>query len=213
MIKINEKIYDQQYEIHTRLVSNKRNKCFYLKALFNTLIEIRPKICLEIGTNTGNSAKVFQNYFDKFEPNGVLITCDIKKYVDLSHLKNVKQVIVSHHISDISKYHQINDAELSYDYKNSVTTNINILQKLYQRYDFAFIDGDHTKDSFLKDIQICDSLLNEPKYMLIDDTKEPVHECSQVYYEEIKNNNKYCCYDFEDWKNFVGCSLIYNDIT
>jgi len=208
MKKISPNNYDRQYENHNRLVSPQKKACHYKKALFNTLVELRPKFCLEIGTHKGSSAEVFQNYFDKFEPNGLLVTCDIKKYVDLKNLKNVKQIIVAHHINDISSFHNIKKQELKYSFSESVATNIKILREIKNEYDFAFIDGDHTRDSFLKDIIICETLLKDPKVMLIDDTKEPVHECSYVYMNEIKTSEMYEHYDFDDWKQFVGCSLV-----
>ena len=206
---INSKTYDSQYEKYNRLVSTDKLKCYYKKSMFNTLVEIKPRFCLEIGTNKGGTAEVFQNYFDKYEPNGLLVTCDIKKYVDLKHLKNVKQIIVAHHIRNISTYHDIKDNELKYDFSDSVSTNVKILKDINDAYDFAFIDGDHTKDSFLKDVKICETVLKDPKYMLIDDTKEPVHDCSNVYMNEIKTNvAAYECYDFDNWQQFVGCSLV-----
>ena len=206
-MKISNRIYDTSFEVFSRKVGPNREKCFYQKALYNTLIEIRPKFCLEIGTNTGNTAKIFQKYFDQYMHDGILVTCDIKKYVDLQ-LKNVKQVIVSHHIHDIEKYHNVEKSTLQYVHTNSVNINTGILSNYCQNYDFAFIDGDHTKESFLKDLEICNKLLKSPKVMLIDDTKEPIHDCSSVYKESIKTNSLYECYDFEDWNQFVGCSLI-----
>lgn len=207
-MKINQTSLDPNYEATTRIV-NRTQPCNYLKALFNTLVHFKPKRCIEIGTHTGNTTKVFQKYFDKYMPDGLLVTCDIKKYVDLSNLKNVKQVIVAHHIPNIDSIHRVEKHELLFaDYKNSVKTNVNILKQISPIYDFAFIDGDHTKDSFLKDIEICENVLTPPQLMLIDDTKEHFHECSKVYHEVFKNNENYESYDFEDWHQFVGCSLI-----
>jgi predicted O-methyltransferase YrrM len=208
MLKVSEKNYEKDFETSTRLVGKERNSCHYLKALFNTLVEFKPRVCIEIGTNTGNTTKVFQRYFDQHMPSGLLVTCDIKKYVDLSPLKNVKQLIVAHHIPHIEKFHKVKKEELSFFPENSVSVNTQLLKDVAQEYDFAFIDGDHTKDSFFKDIEICENVLKDPKLMLLDDTKEPFHECSQAYFDIVKKDEKYETYDFEDWKKFVGCSLI-----
>jgi predicted O-methyltransferase YrrM len=192
----------------TRRVGPRRDECHYLSALYSTLVHLKPKTCLEIGTNTGNTARVFQRYFDEHMPDGLLVTCDIKSYADLSNLRNVRQIIVSHHSQSVSKLHPVKDADLKFDPSQSVKTNIEIVKRESEFYDFAFIDGDHTRDSFLKDLEICESVLVSPKNILIDDTKEPVHECKVVYENEIKKSEKYTCYDFEDWDVFVGCSLI-----
>ncbi len=197
-----------KFVLPQRRVGPGKQDCYYLDALYSTLVQLRPKTCLEIGTHTGNTAKVFQEYFDLFCPDGTLVTCDIKRYVDLSHLKNVKQVIVSHHIPSIRRYHNITEEEIVFNHSDSVRTNTEIVGSIFKTYDFAFIDGDHTRESFLRDVEICENLLIEPKIILIDDTKEPVHECMKVYEEEIKKSEKYNCYDFEDWKNFVGSSLV-----
>lgn len=206
MLSIPQNTPENLYQNHTRLVGPNKDKCHYLWGLYATLVKFRPKYCLEIGTHKGNTAKVFQKYFDKYETNGMLVTCDIKKYVDLSDLKNVKQLIVSHHSDEVHKLHNVDRNLLKYSYVDSVKTNIQLLKNEFEMYDFAFIDGDHTRDSFLKDIQISESVLKEPKLMLLDDTKEPVHECMKIYNEEIKP--KYESYDFQDWSVFVGCSLI-----
>lgn len=209
-MKISEKTYDFMFEEQIRKVGPDKKKCHYLKALFNVLVELKPKFCIEIGTNTGKTAQIFQKYFDEYRKDGLLVTCDIKKYTDLSHLKNVKQIIVAHHFKNIDDYHDVDKSSLKYSFEDSIEINLNLLKEAYSgEYDFAFIDGDHTRSSFIKDIQICESVLKEPKFMLLDDTKEPVHECSKVYHEEIKTNQSYHCYDFEDWSKFVGCSLVF----
>ncbi len=207
-LKTTEKIYEKTFESPTRLVGKDRKSCHYLKALFNTLVEFKPQFCIEIGTNTGNTTKVFQRYFDLYMPSGLLVSCDIKSYVNLSSLKNVKQLIVAHHIPHIENFHKVKKEDLLFSFDDSVATNTRLLKEIVHEYDFAFIDGDHTRDSFFKDIQICENVLKDPKLMLLDDTKEPFHECSQAYFDVIKKDEKYETYDFDDWSNFAGCSLI-----
>jgi predicted O-methyltransferase YrrM len=77
-----------------------------------------------------------------------------------------------------------------------------------EKFDLAFIDGDHERESFLKDVQICENLLKDPKIMIIDDTKEEIHPCCHVYFDEIKMSEKYETYDFDDWNRFVGMSIV-----
>lgn len=63
--------------------------------------------------------------------------------------------------------------------------------------------------SFIRDMQIATSLLAPPFRILIDDTKEELHECAAVYQTRIKTMLK--SYDFEDWPVFIGCSLVWKE--
>jgi len=194
---------------------NKR--CYYKTALLNTLIKLKPKVCLEIGTHYGGTAGVFEYYFEKYKRDGVLITADIKKYADIEN-KFVKQVIVYPHIKNIEKFHQVNKEELLVlspnESADSVKENIKILKKELEKvdeklFDFAFVDGDHQRKSFLADISIALQLTKYPHYILLDDTKDEIHESAFVYHNEIIK--KFNHYDFEDWPIFVGMSLIWEN--
>ena len=223
-LKISDACLVDYYETPTRRVNNRvssmrnphnRDKmCVYRKALFNTLERFRPKVCIEIGTHTGNTTKVFQDYFDRYRPDGVLITCDIKKFADFSNLKNVRQVLVAHHTENVQKFHPaVTDAELVHKPSESVKTNIDIIRKELldageELADFAFVDGDHQTQSIINDMAIVEALLKDPKLILIDDTKEEIHECSLYYETSIRGSDDYIAYDFDDWKQFVGCSLV-----
>ena len=118
IFSISEQINAKRFETSNRIVktTNEKKLCFYQKALYATLCTLKPKICIEIGTHTGGTTQVFQQYFDDNNlSDGLLLTCDIKKYVDLSHLKNVKQLIVSHHVENIQSFHRVHKNELLFD--------------------------------------------------------------------------------------------------
>ena len=190
--------------------------CYYKVGLLNTLIKLKPKLCLEIGTHLGGTAKIFEYYFKKYRPDGILITCDIKCYIKLNS-KYIRQVIVYPHINNIEDYHKVTKNELLPAYEdhleNSVKANCEIIKKELSKirassFDFYFIDGDHTRISFLKDIEIAKALSTPPHYILLDDTKEEDHECCFVYQNELKL--KFNHYDFDDWLIFVSMSLIWD---
>lgn len=194
------------------------SSCCYKTGLLNTLIALKPKVCLEMGTLFGGTAQVFQEYFDDHMPDGVLVTADVKRYVDVdSQLPNVLQAIVYAHSTDIVTRHSgvtldqlLDGSEAACN--ESVERNVVILTDWLHKigtdkYDFAFIDADHARLSLLKDIEIATRLTAPPHYMLLDDTKEGVHDVSAVYKDELVN--KYNTYDFEDWPVFVGASLIW----
>jgi len=194
--------------------------CHYMTALWASLLQIRPRYCLEIGTHDGlNSTRIFTEYLEKYQPDGILITVDIVPCKSPLG-KNVRQVIaVPHHEKIestcggngwINKGDLLDSINLSKDSVEINSERIMLCMKDLQieQFDFAFIDGDHERVSLLRDIEICESLLSDRKLMMIDDTKEEVHPCCHVYHDEIKTSGKYECYDFEDWEKFVGMSLI-----
>jgi hypothetical protein len=197
-----------------RSIRRKALLLHYKTGLLNTLIALRPIICLEIGTYYGGTTKIFEYYFRKYEPKGVLITADIRKYINLTS-KRVRQVLVYPHVCNICKYHDITPDQLLPDFEmhfdDSVEANCEILRKELKAvgaecFDFCFVDGDHQEVSFLRDLQIARLLSRPPHYTLIDDTKDEIHECAIVYKRLMNEVNHY---DFDDWPIFVGMSLIW----
>ncbi|XOA42579.1 MAG: hypothetical protein ACKKMO_02090 [Candidatus Nealsonbacteria bacterium] len=203
---------------HDRIVRKGKfagTRCYYKTALLNTLIKLRPKICLEIGTNYGGTAKIFKYYFKKYKPGGVLITADIRKYIDLGD-KHIKQVLVYSHMANIENHHDVFARQMLSGFhthlNDSVKANCEILKRELRKIDadafeFCFIDGDHQEISFLRDLEIAKKLSHFPHYALLDDTKEEEHECSFVYNKELVK--KVSHYDFDDWPIFIGMSLIW----
>jgi hypothetical protein len=85
--------------------------CYYRTALLNVLVKLRPAICLEIGTYTGDTSRVFEYYFHKYEPRGILVTADIREYADVAN-DRIRQVIVYPHLADIMNYHDVTPEQL-----------------------------------------------------------------------------------------------------
>jgi hypothetical protein len=132
-------------------------------------------------------------------------------------MKNVRPLIVAHHTTNIRKFHQVNDDELlmgSVDkIDDPVSRNIDLIRKTLlaageDAVDFSFVDGDHQTQAFINDMAISEAVLRDPKLIMIDDSKEEIHECSFHYDTIIRNDPSYQTYDYEDWEQFVGCSLV-----
>ena len=152
--------------------STVNNRNIY-NALLSTLIHLKPKHCLEIGTFQGQSAEVFQYYFDHYQPDGLLVTIDIKLYQQLTY-KNVKQK----HSDTIWKGGVLPFVE------DSVDKNTEIINDVFDgTFDFCFLDGDHQYVSADHDMQIATKLLKPPQYILFDDINDPQHECDKLYQE------------------------------
>lgn len=202
-------------------VGPKKGPRFYLDALYSSLVHYRPKLCLEIGTHTGNSARIFQKYFDEYMPDGRLITCDLKQYADLSELKNVKFVQVHAHLDNMAGIHYLTNDELLHKTEenwsgDSVLSNIRLILagvrdepiKYAKIFDFVFVDGDHQRDSAVADMTIARYLLKPDAPMLFDDTDEFEHDCAKLFHEQIKTSGLFETYEFDDWNKVAGCAII-----
>ncbi len=172
----------------------------YRTALFNILKYLSPKYCLEIGTHTFGGSMVFAEYFEKYQPEGKLITCDIGRYDSDEVPNRVYPVYVYPHISNVLAFHGYLEKVYYEDYldklEDSVDLNCEIISKMQHeleidKFDFAFIDGDHTTNSFLKDAMMCQRLLNNESYILIDDVTSPNHELMNFYNSYLKPKNNF----------------------
>ncbi|MEE9166840.1 MAG: class I SAM-dependent methyltransferase [Candidatus Neomarinimicrobiota bacterium] len=189
--------------------------CYYKTGLLNTLIKLRPTVCLEIGTYYGESSDVFDHYFRKYRPNGILITADIRNHKSLAS-DRIHQVLVYPHVENISDHHDVSSEQMLPDSarhtNDSVNANCEIIQSELSKigakaFDFCFVDGDHQETSLLKDLQIVKTLSHSPHYALLDDTKDEIHESFTLYQKDLVR--RYEHFDFEDWPIFVGASLIW----
>lgn len=176
-------------------------------ALYSCLLHLKPTNCLEIGTFYGKSAEVFQTYFNRYCPHGKMITCDIKKYTDLSHLSNITQIIVHPHVKNSSQFHHVTNDEIL-PQTDDFMANANIIKNVFdKKFDFCFLDGDHQYYSACRDLFTANQLLNNPKYILFDDMNDETHESTKVFQELIMPN--YNTYTFDDWYINTGCALIW----
>jgi hypothetical protein len=188
----------------------------YKTALFNTLIALRPKVCLEIGTLHGGTAVVFERYFREYQNDGILISVDIKLYNNLN-LEHVVQVKWYPHVAWFNDLHNVDESDLLPDgarlWRNSVELNTRILRDELRRwgkheFDMCFVDGDHRKASVVKDLEICKAVLAPPGYMLLEDVREGIHEVSAFYENEVKQQYEH--FDFGEWPVLSGCALIWS---
>ena len=195
--------------------------CHYLSALYSSLVHYKPKYCLEIGTHKGdNSTLIFEKYFENHMPDGHLVTLDIVPCKGLNKNK-ITQVLVQPHHKRIyetcggknGSWFSKDTSFLSIDENDIVEHNVRTIQEAMSKlsidnFDFCFLDGDHERESFLGDLETCLKVSSKGSPIMIDDTKEEIHPCCHIFQEEIKPSGKYHVYDFEDWNQTVGCSII-----
>jgi len=188
---------------------------FYHSALYNTLLTLQPRTCLEIGTWFGGTVRVFERYFEEHQPDGRLVTADIMLRGNLA-TERVRQVQVYPHSRTYWTRHPVTDADLLPDGCNQIDRSEELNRAILQRelssldapyYDFAFIDGDHAKESVEKDIAIAKSLTHPPHYIMLEDVCEGIHEVSAYFRDDISKVWQH--YDFADWPILAGCALIW----
>jgi len=187
---------------------------YFRDALFASLVYLKPKLCLEIGTHIGQSTLVFQKYFDEYQRDGIVITVDIKNYAHIVD-RSIKQLIVHPHVSNSSDWHYVNDEELLDHDVDSVALNTKIIQDAVDgaKFDFCFLDGDHQRESVINDFAISRNVLGDDQYILLDDTEEAGHD-SKTVYGEIVAANTHNIYSFsKEWGVYCGCALIWNKKT
>lgn len=188
----------------------------YKSALYNTLIHLKPKTCLEIGAYMGGSAEVFQTYFNEYMPDGLLVSADIRIYREFN-LPNVRQVKVHPHVGNSRDWHDVDENDILPYADDSVAKNelIILTERIKKGYfvtkyfDMALLDGDHQTQSMWRDFEICCDLTTVPHYILIDDTQEDGHGHNSVQeYQKLIQLEGIDHYDFDDWDN-VGMGLVW----
>ena len=185
-------------------------------ALYASLLHLRPKCCLEIGTHIGQSTLIFQEYFNKHQPDGIVVTVDITRLVELT-FPNAKQLIVYPHVSNSGDHHKVDEHLLTHKV-DSVAKNTKIIKEAirnlsYTKFDFCFLDGDHQLQSVLNDFEISRNVLGGDQYILLDDTEENHHD-SKTVYEQMVAEQSHNTYDFsKEWGCYCGCALIWNKKT
>ncbi len=192
---------------------------YYRRAIYNTLLELKPKYSLELGTYLYQTSHVFSKYYKQYCPEGWLITADISTWNRGGTPRNVYPVMVYPHIMDIEAEHGGIDVYYR-SFRNrllkgedTVELNCNCIQEtmiklnIWDRLDLCFVDADHTRKSFLADLAIAKICTKEDGWILIDDINDRGHEQFDVY-RELQTCNHF--YEYEDWEISPGLALIQN---
>ncbi len=115
--------------------------------IYGLITLLKPKTIIEIGTNTGVSSIVMASALKENNIKGKIFTYDI-----------------SNNCLTIAKK-QIKNAGLE-NYINPLFGTSNCAKKLDLKFDFAFIDGDHSYEGVKRDFE---NLKNKCEYILFHD--------------------------------------------
>jgi len=187
---------------------------FYRRAVLNTLINLKVKTAVEIGTYTYQTSNVFSYYFDKYQPDGFLVTADVSTWNRGCAPSRVQPVMVYPHVKNIHNYHGGIDiyhkdfAERLDVGQDSKELNLKIISSELNGStpDLIFIDGCHTTYSFMNDLFIAKELSGDNTWLLIDDVRDNRNEQEYIYRKYLKPKNEF--YEFDDWSPNPGMALI-----
>lgn len=187
----------------------------YRRAIYNTLLELKPKHCFEIGSYIFQTSYMFSKYFEENQPDGRLITCDVSKWGREIEPDRVSRVMVYPHVADIKNNHggiQIYHQDYLDHVETSLEDNLILLREkmdelVIDKFDLAFVDGDHAYESFFRDLKTAKTLVKDDGWLIIDDIEDPNHQ-QIVAYQELKSQAKF--YEYEDWNPKPGIALIQN---
>ena len=189
----------------------------YRRAIYNTLLKLSPRYSLEIGSHLFQTSSVFSRYYEEYNKDGCLVTCDIAKWSKSDPPNHVHQVMVYPHIPNIQDNHggidiYYKDWEKQTDISLYLNTEY-IIDKMddlnIDLFDLSFVDGDHATKSFILDLKIAKNLTSQNGYILIDDINDQNHEQYNVYRELKSKGNVF--YEFDGWNPHPGMALIKNE--
>ena len=190
-LKIDEKIYKnfKSIDITKKWFSN--NLYFLSKNLSSLKIEN----LLEIGSYEGRSAIFFANIFKESK----LFCVDTWSGSDEHENINFKSIEdnFDHNVKFLIKNQSLSKFKMTSD---------NFFNQNTKKFDFVYVDGDHSKDQVLKDLKNSWSFLNSNGFLLVDDYM-------WWYYKDLKNNPAFAINNFiKDYSNQIKKMIIWHQV-
>ena len=201
------------YEPEYRKVKSTIYNCSQ-QAIWNICLVLKPKYILDIGTWGGSSAMLAAHYLDDYAPDGHVVTVDVQTHTGqrVGDHPLVSQVwAYPHTLEGLEPYPWAMKKRLRPDFEQYISQSVRlnialILSSLAiaggELFDFAYVDGDHTRVGVRRDLEIVKQVTKPPHYALLDDVYSWMG-CAKEYRDAIQH--EYNQYDFEGdgWENFV----------
>jgi cephalosporin hydroxylase len=119
------------------------------------IYDVKPDIIVEAGTRAGGSAAVWAMVLQQVNPNGRVITIDIKDYVpdEARNLPIIKEKV---------------------DFVLGSSTDPKIIEEIRRRTDgkkvLVILDSDHSKEHVLNEMNAYGPMVTKGSYMIVQDT-------------------------------------------
>ena len=151
--------------------------------LRSTVLELRPRHILEIGTWKGTTAVICARAQEEAGiEDGLVVTADIiwremaAEFLELEGERIVRVQVYPHTRQAINDYNA--EVGLLPDWEEHLDNSLEVNEALIRgamaeadvtAFDFAFVDGDHTALGLLRDLELVQRLTRIPHYALLDD--------------------------------------------
>lgn len=193
----------------------------YRNCVINTLINLHSKNIFEIGSFTFQTSAAISYYLDKYMPEGKLVTADITTWNRGEAPPRVHPVMFYPYDEDpslehgqmqmyYSNYKEVARKELALEL-NAAKLFDKMTELLISKFCLTFVDGSHSRNSFLKDMELAQLFTRNDGWILIDDIYPTpggeTYEQHEVY-QQLKRHNEF--YEYEDWSPQPVFSLIQN---
>ena len=190
-LEIDKKIYKnfKSIDLTKKWFSNN------LYFLSKNLSALKIKNLLEIGSYEGRSAIFFANIFNKSK----LFCVDTWSGSDEHENINFKSIEdnFDHNVKFLIEKQCLSKFKMTSD---------NFFNKNTKKFDFIYVDGDHSKNQVLKDLKNSWSALNKNGFLLIDDYM-------WWYYKDLKNNPAFAINNFiKDYSNQIKKMIIWHQV-
>ena len=195
---------------------------YYRDALYSIIKHFDVKTCLEIGTHIGQTSNVIRQCFEKYRPDGKLVTVDIKTMTTFDS-PNIAHRVVHPYVHNSTEWHYVTEDDLLEVYPTriqNVNANIEIINKALasldrldgvedRKFDLVFVDGDHQEESVFADFYLAEQVSHFPHRVFMDNIEDLNHDSPRIYHEHLSKDPNWNTYHFKDWHRFAEAALIW----
>ena len=190
-LKMDEKIYQsfKSVDITKKWFTNN------LYFLSKNLSTFKIKNLLEIGSYEGRSAIFFANIFQDSK-----ISC-VDTWSGSDEHENINFKSIEDNFDQNTKFLKDNQSLSKFKMTSDTFFNQNTT-----KFDFVYVDGDHSRDQVLKDLKNSWSVLNNNGFLLVDDYM-------WWFYKDLNNNPAYSVNKFiKEYSNQIKKMTIWHQV-
>ena len=181
------------------------------QAIWNLCLVLKPRFVLDIGTMGGTSALLAAQYLEKYQDGGHVVTADVvttKMAAEWEHPLVTKLLVYPHSNKGLQQYPWARDNQaLKQPSPDSARLNAEIMIQALEaaggdRFDLAYVDGDHSMVGIWRDLQIVQRVTRWPHYALLDDVYMPGVPAGVLYRGLLIHQYEHYDFEGDGWETF-----------